>query len=115
MYSTEKLPSLVLRPEKYGTMSIWDLKSVPYREGVLFFKESFVLLSEVPILIPEAPLTVYQLGTSCFVLCREIVLFQRWFSIKCVYMSTFSLSFVGRFVLFQSVLYRRFHCISLIG
>ena len=27
-------------------------------------------------------------------------------------MSTFSLSFVGRFVLFQSVLYRGFHCIS---
>ena len=39
--------------------------------------------------------------TSPFVLCR---VFQRWFSIECVYMSTFSLSFVGRFVLFQSVL-----------
>ena len=25
-------------------------------------------------------------------------------------MSTFGLSFVGRFVLFRSVLYRRFHC-----
>ena len=29
---------------------------------------------------------------------------------ECVYMSTFGLSFVGRFVLFRSVLYRRFHC-----
>ena len=28
-------------------------------------------------------------------------------------MSTFDLSFVGRFVLFQSVLYRRFHCHNL--
>ena len=33
------------------------------------------------------------------------------FYIECVYYkSTFGLSFVGRFVLFQSVLYGRFHC-----
>ena len=32
--------------------------------------------------------------------------------IECVYESTFGLFFVGRFVLFQSVLYRRFHCSS---
>ena len=30
-----------------------------------------------------------------------------------MYMSTFVLSFVGKFVLFQSVLYRRFHRIIL--
>ena len=29
---------------------------------------------------------------------------------ECIYRSTFSLSFVGRFVLFQSVFYQRFHC-----
>ena len=32
------------------------------------------------------------------------------FTGECVYMSTFGLSFVGRFVLFQSVLYQRFYC-----
>ena len=29
---------------------------------------------------------------------------------ECVHKSTFGLSFVGRFVLFQSVLYQRFQC-----
>ena len=48
------------------------------------------------------------MGTTRLVLCREVVLFQRQFSIECVYTSTFGLSFVGRFVLFWSVLYRRF-------
>ena len=33
---------------------------------------------------------------------------------ECVCKSTFDLSFVGRLVLFQSVLYRRFHCIIII-
>ena len=55
------------------------------------------------------PLNKDTFGTSCFVLCR---LFQRWFSIECVYTNTFGLSFVGRFVLFRSVLYQRFHCIQ---
>ena len=32
-----------------------------------------------------------------------------------VHMNTFGLSFVGRFVLFQSVLYQRFHCSMLNG
>ena len=50
-------------------------------------------------------------GTNRFVFCREAVLFQRLISIGSVYNGTFSLSFVGRFVLFQSVLYQRFHCI----
>ena len=59
------------------------------------------------------PLNKDTFGTSRFVLCREVVLFQRrFFLIECVYKSTFSLSFVGRFVPFQSVLYRRFHCIQ---
>ena len=31
---------------------------------------------------------------------------------ECVCKSTFGLSFVGRFVLFWSVLYRRYHCIT---
>ena len=50
--------------------------------------------------------------TSRFVLCREVVLFQRCFFIECVYKSTFGLSLVGRFVLLSSVLYWGFHCIS---
>ena len=52
------------------------------------------------------PLNKDTFGTSRFV---EVVLFQRQFSIECVYKSTFGSSF-GRFVLFRSVLYRRFHC-----
>ena len=39
----------------------------------------------------------------------DIVLFWRLFCIECIYKGTFRLSF-ERFVLFQSVLYRRFHC-----
>ena len=40
------------------------------------------------------PLSKDTFGTSRFVLCREVVLFQMWFSIECVYMSTFGLSFI---------------------
>ena len=47
------------------------------------------------------PLNKDTCGTGHFVLCREIVLFQRRFSIECVYESTFGLSFIGRFVLFR--------------
>ena len=42
------------------------------------------------------PLNKDTFGTSHFVLCREVVFFQRRFSIECVYKSTFGLSFVGR-------------------
>ena len=50
--------------------------------------------------------------TSSFVLCREVVLALSEVIFYSVYvMSTFGLSFAGRFVLFRSVLYRRFHCI----
>ena len=51
------------------------------------------------------------MDTFCFVLYRVVVLFQRLFSIECVYntISTFGSSFIGRFVLFWSVLYQRYH------
>ena len=42
------------------------------------------------------------LGTSHFVLCREVVLFRRLFCTECVYNGTSRLSFVGRFVLLVS-------------
>ena len=79
----------LLRPD-YNVLlcrkvSIWDLEGYTY-----LIKDTF--------------------GTSRFVLCREVVLFSEVFYLECVYMSTFSLSFVGRFVLFRSVLYQRFHC-----
>ena len=46
--------------------------------------------------------SIYTFRTSCFgsPYCRAVVLFQRCFSIECLY---FGLSFVGRFVLFQNV------------
>ena len=50
------------------------------------------------------------IGTHPFVLCREVVLFRRLFCTECVYESIFGVSFVGRYVLFRSVLYRKFHC-----
>ncbi len=46
------------------------------------------------------------LGTPPFVLCREVVLFCMVVCIE----GNFRLSFEGRFVLFQSVFYRRVHC-----
>ena len=46
------------------------------------------------------------LGTQPFVLYREVVLFWRLFCIECIYKGTFRLSFIERFVLFQSVIYR---------
>ena len=45
-------------------------------------------------------------GPAVLSLVERLPSFRGYF----LYMSTFGWSFVGRFSLFQSVLYRRFHC-----
>ena len=60
----------------------------------------------------QEPLKKETFRTSRFVLCREVVLFQRYRVCIHAYKSTFGLSFVGRFVLFWSggftVLYKNY-------
>ena len=51
------------------------------------------------------------LGPAILSFVERLSSFRGDFSIECVYKNTLGLSFVGRFVLFRSVLYRRFHCI----
>ena len=69
-----------------------------------------ILFIESVILINTADLLIRTLSGPAVLsfVKRLIVLFRR--HTGPIYKSTFGLSFVGRFVLFRSVLYRRFHC-----
>ena len=64
--------------------------------------------------ITVEPLNKDTFAISRFVFCREVVLFQRGFSIECVYMSTFGLSLVGRLP-FRNVLYQSGGSVTRIG